>query len=98
MYEENSFKDSRGNIVTCLKKIQNLPLRERTGERQTITSVAAKVEMTLQYYKRIIFFTEPLHYTHSSIQDMLYHFSIGINAAKIIINACLALFFFCCPT
>lgn len=57
MYEENSFKDSRGNKVTCPKKIQNLPLSERTREKQTLTSVAAKVELTLQYCKRIIFFT-----------------------------------------
>lgn len=48
MYEENTFKNSRGNIIICLKKTQNLPLRERTRENQTIMSIVAKVELTLQ--------------------------------------------------
>lgn len=45
MYEENTsnHKDSLGNIVNCLKKIWNLPLRKRTKENQTIMSGVAKV-------------------------------------------------------
>lgn len=45
MYEESTlnYKDNLGNIVGCLKKIQNLPSGNRTRETQIIMSGAVKV-------------------------------------------------------